>query len=95
MRVQWKSRSVSFENVIVQVEPKFIFQTQQFYSGLLSVCLIASALPSEFHFSSFPVLSTTLFFIFQINWILFVIILRVVFGKISSKYGKNKIDAAR
>ncbi|KAM7430969.1 hypothetical protein ABFA07_018409 [Porites harrisoni] len=33
--------------------------------------------------------------ILLINLILFVIILRVVFGKISSKYGKNKIDAAR
>ena len=60
--MQCKSRSVSFENVIVEVEPKFVFHTQQFYSGLLSLCLIASALPSEFQFSYFPVLSTTLFF---------------------------------
>ncbi|XP_073256022.1 vasoactive intestinal polypeptide receptor 1-like isoform X2 [Porites lutea] len=33
--------------------------------------------------------------ILLINLILFVIILRVVFDKISSKYGKNKIDATR
>ncbi|CAH3032747.1 unnamed protein product [Porites lobata] len=33
--------------------------------------------------------------ILLINLILFVIILRVVFGKISNKYGKNKIEAAR
>ena len=34
-------------------------------------------------------------FVLQVNLVLFVVLLRVIFGKIASKYGTNHLTAAK